>query len=177
MDESTPRELKLIMDYLSSECYTGTLDALGYGKTPILSMREKIKELCMSGKVEEMYKLLTTEHPGILDKYPHVVSLIFSQIFIEFIRNNQPEKALSFGRTSMHAGQDITKTQELFLLLAYKNPEECEKMKEFMSFERRERVFSAVDGIIKEKTAGRKASLLEYISKAIKYSSCMQKEE
>lgn len=177
MKKPIPKELELIIDYLSSECYVETMNGLDYEKDALLCTRQQIKHLSTTGKIEEMYTLVNEKYPNMLSLHPHVVSLIFSQIFIEFVRNSQPEKALEFGRNSVQNGQDITKNHDLFFLLAYKNPEECDNLKEFLSLERREKVFSAVDGLIKEKEFGRRLSLIEYIGKIVKCSGTIKKED
>ncbi|KAI5191529.1 glucose-induced degradation protein 8 [Nematocida minor] len=177
MNKKISRELNAIVDYLIFECHTETLEALNHAKDDLLSTREEMKQLCLSGEIEKMYSLVNKNYPNLLKKHPHVTSFIFSQIFIEYVRNNQPEKALEFGRNSIQNGQDITSNHDLFLLLAYKNPETCEKLREFLALERRERVFAAIDGLIKEKRVGNKISMLEYACKMLKYSSCLKKEE
>lgn len=177
MEENTSKELLAIIDYLIEDCYTETLEELNYPMNDLLNSRREMKRLAMSGDIESLYGLVNTKHSSLLKKNPSVVSLIFSQIFIEYIRNNQPEKALEFGRNSIQNGQDITTNHDLFLLLAYKNPEACDKLNEFMSIERREGIFTAIDTLIKETEGEYRISMLEYANKLLKYSKCLKKEE
>lgn len=177
MVDGLPKELTTIIDYLVEECYTETLKELNYEMNETLNERNEMKQLAISGKIEELYSLVAKNHPAILKKNPQIVSLIFSQIFIEYIRNNQPEKALEFGRNSIQNGQDITTNHDLFLLLAYKNPETCDKLNEFLSLDRREAVFSSIDRALKESSGDYRISILEYANKLMKYSKCLKKEE
>ncbi|OAG30383.1 hypothetical protein NEIG_00546 [Nematocida sp. ERTm5] len=177
MNKRIPKELELAIDYLSSECHLDTLEALNYTRDAFHSTRKLIKDAAISGQIEEMYALVNKEYPDLLKKHPQIVSLIFSQIFIEYVRNKRPEKALEFGRKSIQNGQNITENQELFLLLAYKNPEQCDDLKDLMSLTRREMIFTKVDEIIKEKHLGRKVSLLEYGHKIIAYCKAIDDTE
>ncbi|EHY65770.1 hypothetical protein NERG_01377 [Nematocida ausubeli] len=177
MSNLMPKELELAIDYLSSECHLDTLEALSQTRDAYHTMRKTIKDTALAGDIEGMYELINKEYPELLKNHPNVVSLIFSQIFIEYVRSNKPEKALEFGRKSIHIGQDIATNQELFLLLAYKNPEKCDELKGLMDIQRRQMIFELVDGLIKESKQGRKASLLEYAHKIIQYCEAMDNEE
>ncbi|KAI5188488.1 hypothetical protein NECID01_0119 [Nematocida sp. AWRm77] len=171
------KEMKLVVEYLKSECYTDTLSAIQGSQDACVSFRQKIKEEILSGRIDEASKSLEEKFPDMFQAPTEVSSLLHSQKFIELVRNGEPEKALSFGRTCIQNGEDITKTNDLFLLLAYQNPEHSDVLKDFLSLERREMVFSSIDALVKERLYGNKVSQIEYMMRLLDLAEWMKKAE
>ncbi|OAG29969.1 hypothetical protein NEDG_01516 [Nematocida displodere] len=151
MQRKETKEMGLVLDYLRAECYTETLEALHDAPDSSIGFRRKMKEAILAGNIELAHTLLLDAFPSVSADAPDMVSLMHSQKFIELIRNGEPEKALLFGRKCVQMNEGISKPNDLFLLLAYKNPEENEVIREYMSLQRRETVFFAVDSFVKGK--------------------------
>lgn len=145
------KELFLILDYLKSECYINTLKIILGNTDPQLDIRQRIKNHFLSGDIEKACATLEKEFPFFFCDHSELLSLIRSQIFIEYVRNKEPEKALLYGRTCIQNGEDIKCINDLFLLLAYKNLEACDLSKSLLNIQRRKIVFSEVDALIKGK--------------------------
>ncbi|KAI5179609.1 glucose-induced degradation protein 8 [Nematocida sp. AWRm80] len=173
----TKHEISLIMDYLRSECHTETLKALKGSCDPTMNIRQRIKSLIMSGEIEQAATILEKEFPAIFKEFSEIISLLHSQMFIELIRKGEPEKALAFGRACIQNGEDITKTNDLFLLLAYKNPEDSPILKDFLSLERRATVFYTIDSLIKERLYGNRSSIIEHAAQMLEFSEWLKKNE
>lgn len=169
--------MELVLDYLKSECYTETLAALQGHQDAHVGFRQRVKQEILSGQIEQACKSLEEKFPDMFESSSEASSLLHSQMFIELVRSGEPEKALSFGRACIQNGEDITKTNDLFLLLAYKHPEHSEVLKDFMSLERREMVFSSIDALIKERLYGTKTPQLEYMVRLVELAEWIKKAE
>jgi len=177
MDVKQRKEKQLVLDYLMSECYIDTYSLFGGVSDPHLHFRKELKHLILSGEIEKAYAELEKRFSGFFKAFPEASSLLNSQIFIELVRKEEPEKALLFGRMCIQNGEDITQPNTLFLLLAYKNPEDTDILKNFLALERREKVFASIDSIIKEKLHMNRASQLEYLVRFLDLSEKMKKPE
>ncbi|KAI5185791.1 glucose-induced degradation protein 8 [Nematocida homosporus] len=145
------REVSFVLDYLISKCYIETLKQMQPTDEAKVALRHQIKTWILAGETEKAQVLLDKELPKLLQENQELASQLNTQTFIELVRKDEPEKALVFGRACIQQGQNIMQTDNLFLLLAYKNPEECSVSKDFLSLERRDTLFAAIDAAVKGK--------------------------
>ncbi|KAI5170984.1 hypothetical protein NEFER03_0386 [Nematocida sp. LUAm3] len=177
LEKKESKEIALISEFLRLECCTDTLAELAEFSEENINFRLEIKKWIKTGEIEKACDALEKKYPSLLKENLNVCSFLHSQLFIELVRRGEPEKALLFGRSCIQNGEDITQTNDLFLLLAYKNPEESEVSKGFLKFERREEVFMEVDALLKKKMYGNSLSLLEQLMQIKSISNWLKKSE
>ncbi|XP_062223087.1 ran-binding protein M homolog [Phragmites australis] len=104
----------------------------GYGEPPEmygLSHRKRLRQLIMSGDIDSTFKRLVEWYPQVIkDEKSVICFLLHSQRFIEYIRAEQLEDAVKYGRANLanflthKAFEELLK--ECVALLAYEKPAE-----------------------------------------------------